>query len=134
MRHHLRRREGPVWTARDCPGHHPRSWGDTEAYQGHWQIKSHGNDSYRSLSLSLSLSLSILLHFVGVGERISAQEAEKHGLVSKIVPVDELVDEAVKLGEKISGMSKVAVAMAKMAINASNNLSLDEGTIYILCC
>ena len=58
---------------------------------------------------------------------MSAQEAEKHGLVSKIVPVDELVDEAVKLGEKISGMSKVAVAMAKMAVNASNNLSLDEG-------
>ena len=67
---------------------------------------------------------------------MSAQDAEKHGLVSKIVPVEELVDEAVKLGEKISGMSKVAVAMAKMAVNASNNLSLDEGmdlTYNIMC-
>jgi enoyl-CoA hydratase/carnithine racemase len=53
--------------------------------------------------------------------------------VSKIVPVDELVDEAIKLGEKISGMSKVAVSMAKMAVNASNNLSLNEGNIMQLC-
>ena len=46
--------------------------------------------------------------------------------------MDELVDEAVKLGEKISGMSKVAIAMAKMAVNASNNLSLDEGKINFI--
>ena len=65
---------------------------------------------------------------------MSAQEAEKHGLVSKVVPVDELVDEAVKLGEKISNMSKVAVAMAKQAINASNNLPLDEGELDCVIC
>lgn len=58
---------------------------------------------------------------------MSALEAEKHGLVSKVVPVNELVNEAVKLGEKISGMSKMAVAMAKQAVNAANNLPLDEG-------
>ena len=58
---------------------------------------------------------------------MSAVEAEKHGLVSKVVPVDELVDEAVKLGEKISALSKVAISMAKQAVNAANNLSLDEG-------
>ena len=58
---------------------------------------------------------------------MSALEAEKHGLVSKVVPVSELVDEAVKCGEKISGLSKMAVAMAKQAVNAANNLSLDEG-------
>ena len=43
--------------------------------------------------------------------------------------MDQLVDEAVKLGEKISSKSKIAVAMAKMAVNASNNLSLDEGEL-----
>ena len=41
----------------------------------------------------------------------------------------ELVDEAVKLGEKISGLSKIAVSMAKQAVNAANNLSLDEGDV-----
>ena len=60
---------------------------------------------------------------------MSAQEAEKHGLVSKVVPVADLIDEAVKVGEKISGMSKIAVSMAKQAVNAANNLSLDEGKV-----
>lgn len=62
-----------------------------------------------------------------LGERISAQEAEKAGLVSRVFPVEELVNEAVKLGEKIAGMSRVSVAMAKEAVNAAQNLPLEEG-------
>lgn len=58
---------------------------------------------------------------------MSAQDAEQAGLVSKVFPVAEVVSEAVKLGEKISGFSKIAVAMAKEAVNASNNLTLDQG-------
>ena len=58
---------------------------------------------------------------------MSAQEAERCGLVSKVFPVEDLVNEAVKLGEKISGMSKVAVAMVKEAVNAADNLPLNEG-------
>lgn len=61
---------------------------------------------------------------------MSAQEAEKTGLVSKVFPVEELVDETIKLGEKIASMSKVAVAMAKEAVNAADNLPLAEG-IYM---
>ena len=49
------------------------------------------------------------------------------GLVSKVLPVDQVVDEAVKLGEKIGEMSQIAVAMAKEAVNASQELSLSEG-------
>ena len=63
------------------------------------------------------------------GDRMSAQDAERCGLVSKVFPVEELVDEAVKLGEKVAGMSKVAVAMAKEAVNAADNLPLSEGQI-----
>ncbi len=63
------------------------------------------------------------------GERMSAQEAEKAGLVSKVFPVEELVEEAIKLGERIAAMSKVAIAMAKECVNAADNLSLDEGTV-----
>ena len=58
---------------------------------------------------------------------MSAQDAERAGLVSKVFPEDEVVDEAIKLGEKIGKFSKVAVAMAKETVNASNNLPLDQG-------
>lgn len=40
------------------------------------------------------------------------------GLVSKVFPVDQLVSEAVRCGEKIAGNSKLVSAMAKEAVNA----------------
>lgn len=40
------------------------------------------------------------------------------GLVSKVYPVDQLVSEAVKCGEKIASNSKLVSAMAKEAVNA----------------
>lgn len=58
---------------------------------------------------------------------MSAQEAQTAGLVSKVFPPAQLVEEAVKLGERISGLSKVAIAMAKEAVNAADNLPLDQG-------
>ena len=61
------------------------------------------------------------------GDRMSAQDAEKAGLVSKVLPPGELVEGAIKLGEKISELSKVIVAMAKEAVNAADNLPLEQG-------
>jgi len=61
------------------------------------------------------------------GDMISATEAEKAGLVSKVFPVDTLVDEAVKTAEKIAGMSKTITALCKEAVNAGYNMSLTEG-------
>lgn len=40
------------------------------------------------------------------------------GLVSKIYPVDQVVPEAIKCGEKIASNSKLVSAMAKEAVNA----------------
>ena len=64
---------------------------------------------------------------------MSAQDAERAGLVSKVLPVSEVVEEAIKLGEKIGKFSKIAVAMAKETVNAANNLPLDQGTECVYC-
>lgn len=61
------------------------------------------------------------------GDMITAQEAQNMNLVSKVVPADKLVEEAVKLGEKISKHSPLIVALCKEAVNTSYETTLAEG-------
>jgi enoyl-CoA hydratase len=61
------------------------------------------------------------------GNMINAVEAEKSGLVSKVFPADQLVKEAVKLGEKISAQSPLTVALAKESVNVAYESTLSEG-------
>ena len=61
------------------------------------------------------------------GRRMDAAEAERAGLVSRIVKLEELVEEAVKTAEKIASFSRPAVYMAKEAVNRAYETSLSEG-------
>ncbi|RUP05575.1 enoyl-CoA hydratase protein, partial [Jimgerdemannia flammicorona] len=58
---------------------------------------------------------------------LNAEEAERLGLVSKVIPADQLVDEAVKTAGKIAEMSQPMVQMIKEAINQSYELPLSSG-------
>jgi enoyl-CoA hydratase len=49
------------------------------------------------------------------------------GLVSKVVPADKLVEEAIKLGEKISAQSPLIVSLCKESVNAAYETTLDQG-------
>lgn len=61
------------------------------------------------------------------GNMIAADEAEKMGLVSKVLPADQLVNEAVKLGEKIGTHSGLIVQLCKEAVNTAYETTLQEG-------
>ncbi|KAG2172658.1 hypothetical protein INT43_000005 [Umbelopsis isabellina] len=61
---------------------------------------------------------------------LNAEEAANLGLVSKVLPADQLVDEAIKTAEKIATMSQPMVQMVKEAINQSFELSLSSGLLY----
>lgn len=61
------------------------------------------------------------------GRMMDAEEAERIGLVSRIVPVAELVEEALKTAETIAGMSRPAVLMTKEAVNRAYETTLSEG-------
>ncbi|ORX57021.1 ClpP/crotonase [Hesseltinella vesiculosa] len=58
---------------------------------------------------------------------LNAQEALAAGLVSKIVPIEELVDETVKTAELIANMGQPSVAMGKELINKSFEIPLSAG-------
>lgn len=61
------------------------------------------------------------------GVPIGAQEALQLSLVSKVCPVDTLVDEAVKTAAKIASQSKLISQVCKEAVNKGYNLTLTEG-------
>ena len=61
------------------------------------------------------------------GRMMDAEEAERIGLVSRIVPVAELVEEALKTAATIAGMSRPAVLMTKEAVNRAYETTLSEG-------
>ncbi|WP_027136041.1 enoyl-CoA hydratase [Geminicoccus roseus] len=64
------------------------------------------------------------------GRMMDAAEAERSGLVTRVVPAAELLDEAIKIAQAIAGKSKPAVRMAKDAVNAAFETSLAEGLRY----
>ncbi len=61
------------------------------------------------------------------GRMMDAAEAERSGLVSRVVPVAELIEEALKVAGKIAALSPLAVAMNKEAVNVSYETTLAEG-------
>src|SRR5277367_2003016 len=61
------------------------------------------------------------------GRMMDAAEAERSGLVSRVVPADKLMVEALAMAEKIASMSQPAAAMAKEAINRAFETPLSEG-------
>jgi len=61
------------------------------------------------------------------GNQITAEEAEKSGLAAKIFPAAELVDESVKLAEKIAANSKLITIMCKESVNAAYETTLQQG-------
>jgi len=67
------------------------------------------------------------MEMVLTGNQITAAEAEKMGLVAKVFPPEQLVAEAVKLGEKIASNSGLAVALAKESVNRAYETTLAEG-------
>ncbi|MDY0186665.1 MAG: enoyl-CoA hydratase-related protein [Syntrophus sp. (in: bacteria)] len=61
------------------------------------------------------------------GDMIDAATAERYGLVNKVVPLEEVDKAAMELAEKLASKPKVALKMAKAAINAGQNVDLGSG-------
>jgi enoyl-CoA hydratase len=70
------------------------------------------------------------MEMILTGRMMDAAEAERAGLVSRIVPAAELVAEALKLAEKIATLSRPVVAMAKEAVNIAHETTLAEGVRF----
>jgi enoyl-CoA hydratase len=61
------------------------------------------------------------------GRMMDAQEAERAGLVSRVVPLDSYFEEAFEAASLIAGFSRPVVKLAKEAVNAALETTLTQG-------
>lgn len=78
-----------------------------------------------------AIGKSRAMEMILTGKPISAEEAEKYGLVSRIIPPERLVDEAIKMAQSISEFSLPMVQMAKEAVNYGK-ISYSRSCIILL--
>jgi enoyl-CoA hydratase len=64
------------------------------------------------------------------GRMMDADEAERSGLVSRVIPLAELLDEAIKVATDIANMSLPIVMMAKESVNRAYQTTLAEGVLF----
>ena len=70
------------------------------------------------------------MDLVLTGRTMDAAEAERCGLVSRVVPLADLMNDAIATAEKIAGMSLPATMVAKEAVNRAFETTLSEGVRF----
>ncbi len=70
------------------------------------------------------------MEMVLTGRMMNADEAERSGLVSRVVPLDDLMDDAIKTADTIAGMSRPITYLAKESINRAFETTLAEGVRF----
>lgn len=78
----------------------------------------------RAVSKAKAMEMCLTARMMG------AEEAERAGLVSRVVPAKQLLDEALATAEKIAGFSLPVVMMVKESVNRAYESSLSEGLLF----
>ena len=80
--------------------------------------------------LTRAVGKSKAMEMILTGRMMNAEEAERSGLASRVVPAADVVDEAVAVAERIAHFSAPTVALAKASVNRAFETTLTEGVIY----
>lgn len=83
-----------------------------------------------AVALGRAVPRKVALEMLFTGEPISAQEALHHGLISKVVPEEQLEEETMRIAKKIASLSRSVVALGKATFY--KQLPQDLSTAYFL--
>ncbi|EHB00967.1 Enoyl-CoA hydratase, mitochondrial [Heterocephalus glaber] len=108
----------------------------SQKFLGHWdqltQVKKPVIAAVNGYALGGGCELAMMCDIIYAGEKAQFGQPEIllgtiPGLVSKIFPVEKLVEEAIQCAEKIASNSKIITAIAKESVNAAFEMTLTEG-------
>lgn len=80
--------------------------------------------------LTRAVGKSKAMDMILTARMMDASEAERANLVSRVLPADQLLPEALKIAEQIANLSLVAVQLAKQSVNRAFETTLVEGVRY----
>ena len=83
-----------------------------------------------SQRLTRLIGKSKAMDMILTGRMMDAAEAERCGLVSRVVPAAQLMTEALAAAKIIAGYGKLAVMMAREAVDRAQEVNLAEGLLY----
>ena len=83
-----------------------------------------------SQRLTRAVGKSKAMELCLTGRMMDATEAESAGLVARVIPLAELVDEALKTATAIAGMPRMAAMVNKEMVNAAFETTLDQGLLH----
>ncbi len=80
--------------------------------------------------LTRAVGKALAMEMVLTGKFISAEEAQKAGLINRVVPDEVYLDEALKLASEVATMSPIALRLAKESVLKSFETGLQEGLYF----
>lgn len=80
--------------------------------------------------LTRAVGKAIAMEMIVGDRRLSADEAVHYGLANKVVPVERYLDEAIRFAAPIAAQAPIALRLAKEAINAAFETSLQAGLAH----
>lgn len=89
-------------------------------------IPGAGGTQRMTRAVGKALAMEIVLN----GRFLTADEALKHGLINRVVPVELYLQEAIKLAAEIAARAPVAIRMGKEAVNMAFETSLQAGVAH----
>ena len=89
-------------------------------------IPGAGGTQRLTKAVGKALAMEIVLN----DRMLSAEEAERFGLINKVVPTEVYLEQAIKFANQIAGRAPVAVRVGKDAVNASFEMPLSASINY----
>lgn len=83
-----------------------------------------------SQRLTRAIGKAKAMDMVLTGRRMKVEEAERAGLVSRVVPTESYFEDAIAVATTISELSLPITILAKQAVNRSQEVSLSEGILF----